>query len=109
MFLNLTIAGSICSARKAAKEPKSSCQAATCYLNLFMLEQKTKKENYLTKLKSLNLSFLATNCYTKNVSIIVDPAEQRFLIQFTKCMIRKCQQVTVNIKPRFNFTVFMEL
>jgi len=40
------------------------------------------------------------------VSDIVVPVEQRFLIQFTKCMIRKCQQVTVNIIPRFNFTVF---
>jgi len=30
MFKNLTIAGSICSNRKAAKGPKSSCQAATC-------------------------------------------------------------------------------
>jgi len=62
MFSNLTIAGSICSDRKAAKGPKSSCQAATCLLNLFKLEQKTKKENNLTKLKkSLNLSFFATN------------------------------------------------
>jgi len=30
MFSNLTIAGSLCSDRKATKGPKSSCQAATC-------------------------------------------------------------------------------
>jgi len=29
MFSNLIIAGSICSDRKAAKGPKSSCQATT--------------------------------------------------------------------------------
>jgi len=29
MFSNSTISGSICSARKAAKGPKSLCQAAT--------------------------------------------------------------------------------
>jgi len=30
MFSNLTITGSICSGMKAAKGPKSLCQAATC-------------------------------------------------------------------------------
>jgi len=68
MFSNLTIAGFICGDRKAAKRPKSSWQAATCWLNLFKLEQTTKKESNLTKLKkSLNLIFFATSWYTYNM------------------------------------------
>jgi len=43
------------------------------------------------------------------MSDIVDPVKKGFLIQFTKCVMRKCQQVTANITPRFNSLVFLRI